>query len=98
MIESISNTNARSYIESLPQSDGKDLAELTGCKDKDCLELLDRMLDLNHKTRISVEEAIQHPFLESLHDPDDEPLFTGKINFDFESDSKIPLELSLIHI
>ena len=50
------------------------------------------MLDLNHKTRITVEEAIKHPYLESLHDPEDEPVFEGDIDFDFESDSKIPLE------
>ncbi len=92
VIDSISNTNARSYIESLPHSAEKDLGEVTGCKDKDCIDLLTKMLDLNPKTRITVEDAIKHPYLESLHDPEDEPVFEGEINFDFELDAKISLE------
>lgn len=92
VIETISNTNARSYIESLPVSAEKDLVEVTGCSDPDCIDLLGRMLDLNPRTRITVEEAIKHPYLESLHDPEDEPLFEGDINFDFELDAKITLE------
>jgi len=30
--------------------------------------------------------------LESLHDPEDEPLFEGHIDFSFENDSKLSLD------
>jgi serine/threonine protein kinase len=39
------------------------------------IDLLDKMLDLNPETRIKVEEALKHPFLESMHDEEDEPVF-----------------------
>jgi hypothetical protein len=50
------------------------------------------MLDLNPIRRISVEEALAHPFLESMHDPEDEPDFEGKIDFSFEDDNSLTLE------
>ncbi len=50
------------------------------------------MLDLNPTTRIKVDEALNHPFLESMHDPDDEPEFEGSIDFSFEEDSSLNLD------
>lgn len=37
------------------------------------LDLLDRLLAFNPDKRITVEEALKHPYLEPYHDPDDEP-------------------------
>lgn len=53
---------------------------------KEAHDLLDRMLDLNPGSRIVVDEALTHPFLESMHDSDDEPEFEGSIDFSFEDD------------
>lgn len=50
------------------------------------------MLDLNPTTRIKVDEALEHPFLESMHDPEDEPDFEGSIDFTFEEDPTLNLE------
>ena len=50
------------------------------------LDLLDRMLEINPNKRITAEEALAHPYLESLHDEADEPKFSGNINFEFEND------------
>lgn len=37
------------------------------------LDLLERLLAFNPVKRITVEEALKHPYLEPYHDPDDEP-------------------------
>lgn len=50
------------------------------------------MLDLNPKTRITVDDALKHPYLKEMHDPDDEPTFDGKIDFSFEDDQSLTLE------
>lgn len=56
------------------------------------LDLIDKMLDMNPVKRISVEQALQHPYLENLHDPEDEPLFEGNLDFsEFESDPTLTL-------
>jgi serine/threonine protein kinase len=36
------------------------------------LDLLDKMLTFNPHKRISVEEALAHPYLEQYYDPEDE--------------------------
>ncbi len=58
----------------------------------DALDLLDRMLDMNPSRRITVEEALNHPFLETMHDPEDEPSFEGAIDFSFEEDHSLNLD------
>lgn len=49
------------------------------------------MLDMNPKTRIKVSDALEHGFLENLHDPEDEPVFEGAIDFSFETDPTLDL-------
>lgn len=88
----ISNENAKKYIESLEMKDKIPIKDIISYNDEKALDLIDRLLDLNPKTRITIDEAIKHPYLESLHDPDDEPVFEGEINFDFENDPDLTLE------
>lgn len=42
------------------------------------------MLLFHPEKRISVEEALQDPYLASLHDPSDEPLAHAEFSFEFE--------------
>lgn len=48
------------------------------------LDLLSRLLLFSPDRRISVEAALAHPYLASLHDPTDEPLAGAPFSFDFE--------------
>ena len=82
----ISNEYALKYIDSLPVKDKVPLNELFPGYPAEAHDLLDRMLDLNPDSRIKVEDALKHPFLESMHDPEDEPEFEGTIDFTFEED------------
>lgn len=56
------------------------------------MDLLDKMLKLDPNKRITVQEALNHPYLESLHDPEDEPVFEGSIDFSFENDTNLSLD------
>jgi len=49
------------------------------------LDLLERMLTFNPGKRITVEEALKHPYLASLHCEEDEPVCPTTFNFDFEN-------------
>ncbi|VDK87243.1 unnamed protein product [Dibothriocephalus latus] len=51
------------------------------------IDLLDRMLAFNPSTRITVEEALQHPYLASFYDPKDEPVADRPFEFEEELDN-----------
>jgi serine/threonine protein kinase len=69
-----------------------DLKELFPGSPPLALDLIDKLLNLNPNERIEIEEALRHPFLEMLHDPEDEPVFEGTIDFGFESDPNLDLD------
>merc|ERR1712070_1049005 len=48
------------------------------------LDLLERMLAFDPERRISVEDALKHPYMAPLHNEDDEPVAEEKFSFDFE--------------
>lgn len=50
----------------------------------DALDLLDAMLAFDPSRRISVEAALEHPYLQIWHDASDEPICPEPFNFDFE--------------
>ena len=44
--------------------------------DPRALDLLDRMLTFNPNKRITIEDALAHPYLEQYYDPNDEVCLT----------------------
>lgn len=50
----------------------------------DALDLLNHMLAFDPSSRISVETALEHPYLHIWHDASDEPGCPTTFNFDFE--------------
>jgi len=56
----------------------------------DALDLLDRMLAFDPSRRISVEQALEHPYLAIWHDASDEPDCPTTFDFDFEVVEEVP--------
>lgn len=50
------------------------------------MDLIDKMLVFDPTKRITVEKALEHPYLASLHDVSDEPICSTSFEFDFDSD------------
>ena len=49
------------------------------------LDLLERLLAFDPAQRITVEEALEHPYLAIWHDPNDEPDAPAQFDFGFET-------------
>lgn len=48
------------------------------------IDLLDKLLNFDPEARITVEQALEHPYLEAYHDPKDEPAHSTTFDFSFE--------------
>lgn len=56
-----------------PRWETRALAEIFAGANAQAVNLLEQLLALDREKRITVEEALRHPYFEQYHDPDDEP-------------------------
>ncbi|XVE79706.1 hypothetical protein DITRI_Ditri14bG0079200 [Diplodiscus trichospermus] len=80
----VQNEDARRYIRQLPVHPHQLLANVFPHVHPLAIDLIDRMLTFDPTRRITVEEALAHPYLERLHDIADEPVCPEPFSFDFE--------------
>ncbi|KAM3195344.1 hypothetical protein ACQJBY_071454 [Aegilops geniculata] len=78
------NENARRYIRQLPRHARQSLSEKFPHVHPSAIDLVEKMLTFDPRQRITVEGALAHPYLASLHDISDEPVCTMPFSFDFE--------------
>ena len=69
----IKSRRAREYIRSLPFKKKIPMKAMFPKTSDLALDLLEKLLAFNPVKRITVEEALKHPYLEPYHDPEDEP-------------------------
>ena len=51
------------------------------------IDLMEKMLQFDPAKRITVDEALQHPYMAQLHDPLTEPVSLSPINLGFEEET-----------
>lgn len=83
VISRIPSAKAIAYLQRLPRYEAKPLGQRFPEASSEALDLLHRMLQFEPGARISVEEALGHPFLASLHDPASEPAYP-LLDFSFD--------------
>lgn len=70
----IKSRRAREYIRSLPFKKKIPWKAMFPRTSDLALDLLEKLLAFNPVKRITVEDALRHPYLEPYHDPEDEPI------------------------
>eukprot|EP00191_Tetraselmis_sp_GSL018_P006474 CAMPEP_0177608022 /NCGR_PEP_ID=MMETSP0419_2-20121207/18239_1 /TAXON_ID=582737 /ORGANISM="Tetraselmis sp., Strain GSL018" /LENGTH=377 /DNA_ID=CAMNT_0019102663 /DNA_START=407 /DNA_END=1540 /DNA_ORIENTATION=- len=83
----ISSEKARRYIRSLPKHEHVGFQKLFPKANEMAVDLVEKMLVFDPNKRITVEQALEHPYLASLHDVNDEPTCEAPFDFDFEDDN-----------
>ncbi|KAL8059738.1 hypothetical protein ABFX02_03G106300 [Erythranthe guttata] len=78
------NDNAKRYIRQLPTYRRQSFTDKFPQVHPLAIDLIEKMLTFDPRQRITVEGALAHPYLNSLHDISDEPVCTTPFNFDFE--------------
>ena len=74
-------------VDGLPRLPPRPFAEIFPDSNPDACDMLDRLLAVEPESRIAVEDALAHGYLESFHCPEDEPCgpCLSKHDFSFEN-------------
>lgn len=83
-LRQIRSRNVRAYIQQLGVVRGVSFSALFPNATPLAIDLLRQMLEFSPEVRITVEQALKHPYLEVWHDPADEPVCPEKVSFEFE--------------
>ncbi|KAH9625399.1 hypothetical protein KSS87_008189 [Heliosperma pusillum] len=90
-LEFIDNPKAKKFIKSVPYSRGTPLSQLYPAANPMALDLLQKMLVFDPTKRISVLEALQHPYMSCLYDPKANP--PAQFPLDLEIDEDLDEEM-----
>jgi len=82
----ITNPKARNYIKSLKKRPPKPFNKIYKNASEAALDLMEKMLQFNPSKRISVDEALKHPYFKSLHNPKKEVECKDIFDFSFEKE------------
>ena len=84
LIDQIEDNDNRTFMRQLPSTRGKDFNELFRTANEHAIDLIKKMLTFDPARRITIDQALAHPYMERLHFEDDEPTGTPVCDFDFD--------------
>ncbi len=87
-LDFVTSEKAKRFMMSLPDKGPIPFTELFVAhkNEVEALDLLKKMLEFHPNNRISIIKALEHPFLASLHNADDEPSADFTFSFAFENE------------
>ncbi|GAA6013018.1 hypothetical protein JCM10207_008415 [Rhodosporidiobolus poonsookiae] len=92
----ITSKRSREYLRALPFQRKKSMADLFPNASPLAVDFLEKTLRFDPLKRITVEQALEHPYLASYHDPEDEPtappLEADFFDFDLQKPSREDLK------
>jgi len=89
-VEELEGDEAKKYISCFPRRRPQPLEDLFRGSSAEALDLLRRMLTFSPKRRITVDEALSHPYFADIRHPEQERVHTGgPINLPFESEPEL---------
>ncbi|CAD6338451.1 unnamed protein product [Miscanthus lutarioriparius] len=90
-LEFIDNPKARKYIKSLPYTPGIPLTSMYPQAHPLAIDLLQKMLVFDPSKRISVTEALEHPYMSPLYDPSANP--PAQVPIDLDIDENLGVDM-----
>ena len=90
--EFVTDAKAIEYLRSFPFKKPVELSELYPGATPEVISLLKEMLQFSPRKRITIDEAINHPFLSKLRDKSRETVAPGPINMAFEKEGELTAE------
>jgi len=88
----VTDAKAIEYLKSFPPKKRVDFLDLYPAATPEGLELLKKCLQFNPRKRITIDEAINHPFLSKVRDKTKEIVSGGPIILDFEKEGDMTVD------
>ncbi|KAL7450733.1 hypothetical protein ACHAWC_002601 [Mediolabrus comicus] len=85
-LDFVTSEKARRFMRKLPSNKVVPLSKQFPNAPPECIDLLRKMLQIHPKKRITVEEALKHPFMSQLHKEEDEPVCEHPFDYSFEDE------------
>jgi mitogen-activated protein kinase 1/3 len=87
-LDFVTSERAKRFIASLPQRKPIPMGELfpEHKNEREAHDLLRKMLEFHPHRRITIDSCLAHPFMSSLHNPEDEPEAGFTFHFAFEEE------------
>ncbi|KAL7531006.1 hypothetical protein ACHAXR_003798 [Thalassiosira sp. AJA248-18] len=85
-LDFVTSEKARRFMRKLPNKTVAPLKQQFPNASSECLDLLRKMLQIHPRKRITVEDALKHPFMAQLHSEEDEPVCDRPFDFSFEDE------------
>ena len=79
------------FVQSLPKRERVPFSQKFRNQDPLALDLLEKMLVFDPRTRITAAQALSHPYLAPYHDPTDEPEADEPFDWSF-NDADLPVD------
>ncbi|CAG9328205.1 unnamed protein product [Blepharisma stoltei] len=90
-IESIQSNLAATMLESLPPTRTRSFHDFFPSASDDALDLIRRTLQFNPLKRLTVEQALRHPYVAQFHNSDDEPACPNTIRISIDDNRKLTI-------
>jgi serine/threonine protein kinase len=85
-LDFVTSEKARRFMRKLQPKPLVPLHQQFPSASAECVDLLRKMLQVHPRKRITVEEALKHPFMSHLHSEEDEPVCDQVFDFSFEDE------------
>jgi mitogen-activated protein kinase 1/3 len=96
-LDFISNSSAKNFVMQFQNIPKKNFSDILKCENPLAVDLVEKMLVFNPDKRYSIEDCLNHPYLKNMREGIEYPVFTGKINLDFD-DKNITFSIFFVYL